>query len=71
MLNAKKGELGKGGSKCCTRNRKRRSARKIKKKSGEGWRKWTVRRWRNGKIGGGSERGHTMREGTPCEGSRT
>ena len=38
---------------------KRRSARKSKKRSAKGFRKWSVRRRRNGKrIGRGSEKGH-------------
>ncbi|RLM85148.1 hypothetical protein C2845_PM04G16340 [Panicum miliaceum] len=39
MSNAKEGGLGKGGSECCTRNQKRRGARKSKRRSGEGWRR--------------------------------
>jgi hypothetical protein len=62
-LNTKESELGKGGSKCCKRNKKRRSARKSKRRSGEGWRRWNARRWRNVKlIGRGSERGHIVQK---------
>ena len=59
-FNFKQGGLRKGGSECCTRKRKR-SARKSKKRSAKGFRKWSVRRRRNGKrIGRESERGHAV-----------
>jgi hypothetical protein len=61
-LHAKEGGQRKGGSECCTRNGWRRSARKTKKRSERGWRRWNVRRQRNVKlIGRGSERGHVVR----------
>ena len=57
----KQGGLQKGGSEYCTRKRKRRSTRKSKKGSAKGFRKWSIRRRRNGKrIGRGSERGHAV-----------
>ena len=57
----KQGGLHKGDSEYCTRKRKRRSARKSKKRSAKGFRKWSIRRRRNGKrIGRGSERGHSV-----------
>ena len=60
-FNFKQGGLRKGGSECCTRKRKRRSARKSKNRSAKGFRKWSVRRRRNGKrIGRQRERGHAV-----------
>ena len=60
-MNFKQGGLQKAGSESCTRKRKRRSARKSKKRSAKGFRKWSVRRRRNGKrIGRESERGHAV-----------
>ena len=58
MLSAKQGRLRKGGNECCARNRWGRSARKIRKISARGLKKWNIRRQRNVKMTGrGSERG--------------
>ena len=62
MLNNEQGGLRNAGSECCMRNNKRRSARKSKKRSPKGWRRWTVRRSRNMKLTGReSETGHVVR----------
>ena len=43
-------------------NSKRRSARKSKKRTARGWRRWIVRRRQNVKLTGReSERGHAVR----------
>ena len=61
-LSAKQGGLRKGGSKCCTRKKWRRSARKIKKRSRRGLQMWNIGKRRSVKlIGRESERGPAMR----------
>ena len=62
MLNNEQGGLRNAGSECCMRNNKRRSARKSKKRSARGWRRWIVRQRRNMKlIGREIEIGHAVR----------
>ena len=60
-LNAKQGGQQKGVIECCFRNSKRRSAMKRNKRSGRGWRRWNVRRWRDLKLTTrGNERGRVV-----------